>query len=205
MFHTILALKNKIIAAIVVLLIVLPIVFSKYQIDLTKAKQTFEKEKAAILVEEKQVIEEKFDQIYRTLRTMSLLPGVRKIDRYGKKFDLDAKGAVQQLYNNVFTTTKVSEIYLLPNAIDPDKIDKNTGKPEEPIMTFDELIVDSLTEKAKEGEAAPKIEEVEIEEYRLMKSQLEYFKEHNQTNKTFEGLNVPIISLVTMLSLLKLF
>ena len=125
------------------------------------------------------------------------MPGVKTIDRYGKSFQDDSKQAVQQIYNNTYQNITLSEVYLLPKSIDPDKIDLVTGKSEEPILTYDEFIVAGA---AKVGEvltpnaATEALPEEEVYEYRLMKTQLEYLSSKYPTKSTFEGLAVPAVS-----------
>jgi signal transduction histidine kinase len=142
-------------------------------------------------------VEESFKALYQGLRTMTLLPGVREIDRYAQSFESNSKQAMQQIYNNTYLNVKLSEVYILPPSLDPDKIDSVTGKSEEPILTFDEFIVGGAAkgegeQEAKEGE--PQLEEVEIHEYQLMKKQLEYLSANFPTNKSFNSLDVPAIT-----------
>jgi methyl-accepting chemotaxis protein len=171
----------------------------KYISDIESLKNTYKVEKLAEIKSVKSVIQEKFRYVYQTIRTMSLVPGVRKLDRYAKHFDPDAKMSIQQLYNNAYLNIQLSEIYLLPKSIDPDVIDPVTKKPEEPITTFDELVLsdvlkDKDEEEAKDPTAPPKLEETEIYEYRLMKKQLQYLSEHYGNRNSFKDLNVPVVS-----------
>lgn len=125
-----------------------------------------------------------FRQIHQGLRTIARLPGVRSIDRYAKAFTLDARASVQEIYNNLAENVAVSEVYILPIDFDPDSIDPSTGKPQEPITTFDQLIVgrtadsSQLTGTGGSGlrRVSHGVEEIEIHEYRLMKKQLAFFK-----------------------------
>jgi uncharacterized protein YlxW (UPF0749 family) len=169
---------------------------AKYYRDLSTLKNEY---LAKSKVEEERVrqkLNEKLGYVYQAVRTMSLVPGVRKIKRSGSNFDEDAKMTIQQLYNNAFLNIKVSEIYLLPRSMDPDKIDPKTQKGEEPIVTFDELITSSSSHKdeAQVEEKAPEMEELEIEEYRLMKVQLETLAQKYPTNKSFKDLEIPMLS-----------
>jgi hypothetical protein len=116
--------------------------------------------------------------IYKNLRTISLLPSVKKIDRHGSNLDKDDHETIQQIYNNLASSVSVSEVYIVPADLDPDKLDPFTGKPEEPILMFDQLIVGrSLDEQNKEDTTKQEnaghepIEEIEIYEYRLMREQ----------------------------------
>jgi len=187
--------KKRNTTLILILLISLFIVgglWLKYRSDIAVLKTNYKKEKAAEVMAVKMNLEEKFRYIYQTIRTMSLVPGVRKIDRYAENFDPDAKATIQQLYNNAFLNIQLSEIYLLPKTLDADKIDPHTKKPEEPIVTFDELIVGD--QKKEEKEEVKKLEEVEIYEYRLMKTQLEDLARRFPKSSSFNGLEVPLVS-----------
>lgn len=164
----------------------------KYNSDLKALKSSYIHEKESETQSLKKDLEDKLRYVYQTIRTMSVVPGVRKIDRYAEKFDLDARITVQQLYNNAYLNIKLSEIYILPKSIDPHKIDPVTKKPEEPILTFDEFVVAEKTEDKKEDKA--KLEEVELYEYELMKEQLAFFSEKYPTNKSFKELNIPMLS-----------
>jgi signal transduction histidine kinase/ActR/RegA family two-component response regulator len=142
-------------------------------------------------------LENYVDQIYRGLRTIARLPGVRLIDRHGSQFD-DTRIAAQEIYNNLAETVKVSEVYILPADFDPDAIDPATGKLEEPIITFDELIVgrsaDSNTVKDANGaKNSPKLEEIEIHEYRLMRRQILEFQSKYSTEAAIMGLSYPAL------------
>ena len=169
----------------------------KHNSDMTQIRTSYvaEKHQETELVAKR--VENAFRDFYQGLRTMTQLPGVKTIDRYGKSFQEDSKLAVQQIYNNTYQNVTLSEVYLLPKSIDPDKIDRVTGKSEEPILTYDEFIVAGA---AKVGEAttadaaADALPEEEIYEYRLMKTQLEYLSSNYPTRSTFEGLAVPAIT-----------
>ena len=84
------------------------------------------------------------NQIYQNIRTISFLPSVRKIDRRASNLDEDAHKTIQEIYNNLASSVSVSEVYIVPVDLNPDKIDLATGKPEEPILMFDQLIAHRL-------------------------------------------------------------
>lgn len=188
----------KILAVILVVALVLSFFLHKvYSSGVEKAKMAYIEKTQAELNEQKELLEKKLGYIYQSIRTMSLTPGVRKIDRYAENFDPDAKMTIQQLYNNAFLNINLSEIYILPKSLDPDKLDLKTGKNEEPIVTFDELIVNDrksnqiqVTETSDQDE----LEEVEIDEYRLMKRQLELLASKFPTNTSFKEFEVPMVS-----------
>jgi signal transduction histidine kinase len=167
----------------------------KHTVDLEQIKGAYidDKEKETDAIANR--VEGSFKSFYQGLRTMTLLPGVREIDRYGENFEENSKKVMQQIYNNTYVNVTLSEVYLLPRSLDPEKIDQKTNKPEEPILTFDEFITGAPAEKAVNGgETPPELEEVEIYEYRLMKTQLEYLAAKYPTQSSFKGLEVPAIT-----------
>lgn len=147
-------------------------------------------------------IAEKFKVSYETLRTVSLLPGVRKIEKAGEVLGEDTIGSIQQLYNSTFLNISLSEIYVLPKDFDHQRINPVTKKNEEPLAIFDELIADSTAKtsnastvtEAAAAEEENALEEVEEFEYALHKEQLTYFSQHFSQNNSFDKFNVPLIA-----------
>lgn len=167
-------------------------VLYKYHSDI----QSFKTEFAQISFADAQAVADKYSHgitvMYQGLRTIARLPGTRFIDRYGKNLDQNTRLSIQEIYNNLYDNIALSEVYIVPVDFDPDTIDPNTGKPAEPIITFDELIVGKLGEKSKSEKVS--IEEIEIHEYRLMKKQIEWFKKKYPTESHVDGLHYPAIS-----------
>jgi diguanylate cyclase (GGDEF)-like protein len=142
--------------------------------------------------------------IYENIRTLTLLPSVRNIDRHGDNLGSDGRETIQQVYNNLASNVAVSEVYIVPVDLDPDKIDPVTGKAEEPILMFDQLIAHggmfakeadpfeaAKTEKPTDAEEP---EEVEIYEYHQLRDQFQWLRERYPDLSAFEGLNAPVIS-----------
>lgn len=167
--------------------------YFKFKANVQADQDSFIKENTVAAEKKAVFIQEKLTQLYQSIRTMSLLPGVRKIDRYAEKFDEDSKASVQQLYNNAVLNVKLSEVYLLPKSIDPDKIDSKTGRPEEPIMTFDEFIVSAKKESSEEVSETKALEEVEIEEYQEMHKQLAELNSKFPTKDYEKSFEVPML------------
>ena len=148
-------------------------------------------------------VQDAMTSIYENLRTLTLLPSVRKIDRYGTQIGNDGRETIQQIYNNLANTVSVSEVYIVPVDLDPDAIDAATGNPEEPILMFDQLIVHGgmyadaanpfeATRAAGVSGAAP--DEIEIYEYRLLRDQQAWLQQHFPDASYVRGLNAPMIS-----------
>ena len=152
------------------------------------------------LAETRQVaarVERYFDQIYRGLRTIARLPSVRTIDRHAENFHAFARGSVQEIYNNLAETAKVSEVYILPIDFNPEAIVPRSGKLQEPIAMFDEFIIGrSADPKPHEKHLGPEgaaLEEIEIHEYLLMRQQIGLLKSKFASASAIEGLAYPIV------------
>ena len=121
----------------------------KYRQDLTAAQGHFRRESNNQARDVSDEVEHVFRSMYQGLRTIALLPGVRKIDRYGGHFDADARQTTQELYNNLASNVAMSEVYIVPLDMEPDRIDSHTKKLQEPITTFDKLIVGRNADQGK--------------------------------------------------------
>ncbi len=147
-------------------------------------------------------IEDVFHQIHRGLRLISRLPGVRTVDRHGHKITQDAQASAQEVYNNLAQSVAVSEVYIVPVDFDPDAIDPITGNLQEPITTFDDLIVGRTADQPdlRSSRQAARlrqievVEEIEIHEYRLMKKQIALLKDKYPTERSVSYINYPAVS-----------
>ena len=68
-------------------------------------------------------VEVAFRSIYENLRTISFLPSVKAIDRHGENLTPEAHTTIQHIYNNLASNVSISEVYILPADLDPDRID----------------------------------------------------------------------------------
>ena len=138
-------------------------------------------------------------QVYQGLRTISFLPGVKTIDRHGTNLDDNAHESIVQVYNNMASNVAVSEIYIVPVDLEPQKIDPVTGELQTPILMYDGNIVDPNQPEEKAPpittvEQAKHVEEVEIYEYELLKEHMTYLKQNYPSNAHINNLNLPFIS-----------
>src|SRR6185369_16811448 len=121
-------------------------------------------------------VEETLSAIYENVRTLTLLPSVQNIDRWATNLSPEGRATIQQVYNNLAGDVSISEVYILPADFDPDRFDAHTGKTEEPIIMFDQLIVNARARLEAAEQSAPideskldhPAEEVETFEYRAM-------------------------------------
>ena len=176
----------------------------RWQRDLENAKVHYTTQYHAEALRYLDHIDVSINTIYQNLRTLASLPSLWTIDRNAKNISEEARTTFQLIYNNLADAVAVSEVYVLPINFDPEKIDPSTGKAEEPIIAFDQLIVNagsSLSRVTRQSHSAGTGDpaytgppEIETFEYRQMVNQLAWFKEHFPTRASFEGLNVPFIS-----------
>ncbi len=141
-----------------------------------------------------------FNQIYQGIRTISLLPSVRSIDRHGENLDANARESIIQIYNNMSANAAVSEIYIVPVSLEPEQIDPVTKSLEVPILMFDDKATATPDKSDSEGplittiQQAEQVDEIEIYEYRLLKEQLAYFRKNYSDNSHATAINIPFIS-----------
>lgn len=144
-------------------------------------------------------VQGKLDLIFGTLRTLSMFPSIRHIDRHGTNLDSDDRDSIQQLYNNLREDVEVSEVYIVPADFNPDAIDPLTHAPETPILMFDELIVDAGGRASASGRKAGQQDselppEVETYEYRALAEQMRWFRSNASSIATLTSLERPMLS-----------
>src|SRR5207253_7984948 len=135
--------------------------------------------------------------------TLTYLPSVRNLDRHGTNLGDEGRATIQQIYNNLANNVSISEVYFLPLDFNPDRFDAVTGKLEEPILQFDQLIVNAKARSdAAAGAKHAKLdedaltrppEEVETYEYHELAKQLAWLKANYPNSSAIDGRNVPII------------
>jgi methyl-accepting chemotaxis protein len=159
------------------------------QAGLDAARARFRAESHAATLAAVNMAQRQFDDIYQSIRTISRLPSVRKIDRYGTNVDKDGIATIQELYNNLGSNVDVSEVYVVPRTLDADQIDPVTGAPQTPILMFDDLVSDD----AGGGNVTRRFE-AEIYEYHLLHRQMLWYAQHTPMIAATQGLNLPMIS-----------
>lgn len=136
-------------------------------------------------------IKDYYENIYVNMRAISFLPSVKNIDRHAVTLSSDARASIQQIYNNIKEKSLVSELYIVPATLDPDKIDPVTKDAETPIVMFDEYLLPG--QEHSTGDSSSN-EEVEIYEYRQFKTLMEYIKEKFPNDNSFKDAHVPMFS-----------
>ena len=148
-------------------------------------------------------VEDALQTIYENLRTLTFLPSISAIDRHGTNLGPDGRETIQQIYNNLASQVSVSEVYILPANFDPERRDPITGKAEEPILMFDELIIhggrfaeelDPFAATKEANVSGPAADEIEIFEYRQFQEHLAWLAQHYPERTSITGLQSPMIS-----------
>jgi len=148
------------------------------------------------------------NDVLRTIREdlsiLAKLPSVRNVDRHGHNMSEEAKITFQQIYNNLADHVAISEVYVLPIDFKPERLDPETLRNEEPIVAYDQLIVDAgngMTRVQRQthptdvnGQPSSGIPEVEDFEYQQMVEQLTWFKTNYPQLTEASALDMPIIS-----------
>jgi PAS domain S-box-containing protein len=148
-------------------------------------------------------VEARLSEIYRSLRTIARLPGVVSIDwnetsatmdHGGNVLDGNTRLTVQEIYNSLVSDVAVSELYVVPLNLDPDGIDPTQMSPPEPVTSFDEFIVGRIgAPSTLGGDEAEEIEEIEIFEYRMMRTQLDWMAANSPNTQHIVGLEYPLV------------
>ena len=185
--------KNNIhyLAIIMILIIAsgfIILIEKKASTDLEIAKEHYISDSQSQAKQTSENLKDTFSHIYRNLRTIAHLPSVKKTDRHASELKGDSLSTIQQIYNNLASAVSVSEVYI--NSVDfkPENFDPVTGKEEEPIIMFDELIVGKREDKDSH------IEEIEIYEYRLIREQLDWMLLNEPEAPINKELDVPAIT-----------
>ncbi|MBM3519516.1 MAG: HAMP domain-containing histidine kinase [Alphaproteobacteria bacterium] len=172
--------------------------------DIEEIRHHFLETSAASAAKGAREVDRAIRSIYENLRTLATLPSVIEVDRHGTNLDADDKMTIQQIYNGLATSVDVSEVYIVPENLNPDRIDPVTGRPEEPIIMFDHTILNaganlSLESRMADPDSVAAAKntgppEIEIHEYRQFTEHMDWFRSHYPTARHVSGLRVPFIS-----------
>lgn len=138
--------------------------------------------------------------MYQGLRTISLLPGVQSIDRYGLSLGRDARASIEQIYENMAANLAVSEIYIVPVDLQPERVDPQTRNLQTPILMYDGKPLPEGNAPDSESPAVTTVaqalaqEEVEIYEYRQLQEHMAFLGQFYGNRSQVQGLNFPLLS-----------
>jgi hypothetical protein len=195
-------LKSKSFYAITSISLILIIaIFAIREKDVEQSKEVYVTQNDITTTHIATTVEQKIKTSYEAIRTVSLLPGVRKIESPQQILPVDTIASIQQLYNNAFLNIQLSEIYIVPNNFNSQNISPSSKPLDKPIASFDEFITKKVIENENELELDDRkkhetlaIPEIENYEYEQMSEHLKTFYSKYPTNHDFERLDVPMLS-----------
>ena len=136
-----------------------------------------------------------FAALNDNLGTLSFLPSIRKIDRHGLNLGPDGRETIQQVYNNLAKNVAVSKVYIVPANFDAKNLDLATGRPEEPILTLDQILIRSNSPGIAPVPASPPVPAASRAlEYQQMQKQLQWFKINYPEIQRLKTSAVPMVS-----------
>ncbi len=136
-----------------------------------------------------------FSALNDNLGTLSFLPIVRKIDRHGLNLGPDGRETIQQVYNNLAKNVAVSKVYIVPADFDAKNLDPATGKPEEPILTLDQILVHSKLQGIAPVSASRLIPTAsQAQEFQQIQKHLQWFKINYPEIQRLKTSAVPMVS-----------
>jgi len=177
---------------ILLYLAMIAIVFVGYNKILSLHKKHFIEAHKSEMLEVKEKIQQQVNLVYQGLRTISRMPAVKKMDMKVERLSSEATQTVQEIFNNLNLSIRLSEVYIVPINLEPDKIDPRTKQLQAPRITFDEIKVNAS--QIKDEENISDEDEIEIYEYRLMNQQNSWLKKYYPSEKYISGFDVPMIS-----------
>lgn len=155
--------------------------YSDYQSRIEKEIVTYEQ---STLDAKRLEIEAIYRSIYEHIRTISLLPSIRRVsgeNRYSVdenvvnqgRLSLDTHQTIQQIYRNLNNSVELSEIYFILKGFEPDK-------GQVPFFMYDDAILgQNILNFEKLGISEELVaEEYELDEYRYYQTQLSWYEEH---------------------------
>ncbi len=163
-------------------------VYNKSKIDYDKAMEDYKTNAKDDALKVNQKVKFFLTDVINSLSFAASMPDVRNIDKHATNFSVPAQIAIKSMYDRMFRDLLVSEIYIVPAEIEPEKIDPHTGSLGMPILMFDQTF--SLSNPYPPAppsppvvtvDAALNVDQVEIYEYRLLKEHMEYYKANYAT------------------------
>jgi PAS domain S-box-containing protein len=109
----------------------------KYQLDVKALKTEFiaDLQNENALVAEK--INNRLGNIHQGMHTFAHLPGMASAIKNKGKFESNYRRVVQEIYNFLQSSIKLTEIYIVPAQFDPSLIDPQTGDYYRPLLKLE--------------------------------------------------------------------
>lgn len=174
----------------------------QWKAGITQAKLHFIELSHSASVSESAKLETAIRSIYENIRTLASLPNVRSVDRHATNLSPEARVTFQQIYNNLASNVAISEVYIVPLDFTPTKLDPVTLKTEEPILVYDELILNAGSglstnnriANPKAATATPLPAVAESFEYAQLVEHAAWLSKNYPYLQNIKGLKIPFIS-----------
>jgi methyl-accepting chemotaxis protein len=153
----------------------------KHNRDMQEAKDRYIKEYTSQVNLVSDQVSNNFNYIYQGLKTIGLLPSVQTIDRHGTNISMNDHQTIRQIYLNMVSQVSLSEVYIVPVDLDPEKIDPYTGSLGIPTLMFDGSVWNPNAQNSASIttiDQALAVDQVEIYEYRYLAKEMQYFKDN---------------------------
>jgi diguanylate cyclase (GGDEF)-like protein len=150
-------------------------------------------------------VSKRLDALYHGLRTISLLPSIRNIQKDNVLVAQDSIKATEQIYNTLNSEIGLSEIYIVAAPFNHGRFNLKTGRLESPQLVFDQLT--SENSKAKKSinlfaelqsdqfkPIAESLTQVEDEEYSQLEEQVGVYQSKFGTLDKIHGVDIPILN-----------
>ncbi|MCG6971327.1 MAG: PAS domain S-box protein, partial [Gammaproteobacteria bacterium] len=82
-------------------------------------------------------INNRLGNIHQGMHTLAHLPGIASAIKNNGKIESDYRRVIQELYNFLYTSVKLTEIYIVPLHFDPHKIDPRSGDYYKPLLKLE--------------------------------------------------------------------
>jgi signal transduction histidine kinase len=136
-----------------------------------------------------------FSVLNDNLGTLSSLPSVRKINRYGTNLGIDGRETVQKVYDNLAKNIAVTKLYIMPLNFDFENLDSATSRIDLPALELDrELSGSNSAAIDYTSGAASRSETSKIAEFKEMQKQIRWLKINYPNIQRVKTSAVPMIS-----------
>lgn len=138
-------------------------------------------------------LEQDFNHLYHSLRTIARMPGVQALNGQQRRLDPTSLHVIQEIYNNLASDIGLTAIYVVQRDFDPTAHDPRSDKPSQPLYEFDEIVLDKMQSSLAHA-ALNDDKDIALSEGLLLRQQLDWFIHAWPNTGIIPGLAYPAIS-----------
>ena len=174
---------------------------SNWQNNVLLARQHFVATAHGATLRDANRLEVAVRSIYQNLGTLSLIPSIRGLDRHGENLSLEGRVTIQQIFENLNSNIDVAEIYVVPIDFNPERMDPQTLRPEQPILKFSKH--PEIAKAAAEtnsatpweaGRAASELPDAKESEEAQLVEQAAWLKGHYPEKNSSDAKQIPFVA-----------